>query len=108
MLEDACEKIGRDPAEITKTRLGGTSSADRRGRRAPAARVRPAPRHGRGAGPLVAVAGDRDSVGEQIEAYLEAGLDGLVFNMHDAWDLERVALTGEVAGRVLHGAAHCS
>ena len=32
---------------------------------------------------------------EQVGAYLEAGLDGLVFNMHDAQDLEPVRLAGE-------------
>ena len=41
------------------------------------------------------VAGDPDAVCEQVGAYLDAGLDGLVFNMYDAQDLEPVRLAGE-------------
>lgn len=41
------------------------------------------------------VAGDPDAVREQVGAYLDAGLDGLVFNMHDAQDLDPVHLAGE-------------
>jgi alkanesulfonate monooxygenase SsuD/methylene tetrahydromethanopterin reductase-like flavin-dependent oxidoreductase (luciferase family) len=41
------------------------------------------------------VAGDPDAVCEQVAAYLDAGLDGMVFNMHDAQDLEPVRLAGE-------------
>ena len=107
VLEEACEKVGRDPAEITKTRLGGivvgTTAEDADRRLLEFARLRGMDEE---RARWYAVAGDRDSVGEQLEAYLDAGLDGLVFNLHDAWDVERVALTGEVAGRVLHGAAH--
>jgi F420-dependent oxidoreductase-like protein len=107
VLEDACERIGRDPAEITKTRLGGIvvgdTAEDAERRLLEFARLRGMDEE---RARWYAIAGDRDSVGEQLEAYLDAGLDGMVFNMHDAWDLERVALTGEIAGRVLRGAAH--
>ena len=41
------------------------------------------------------VAGDPDSVCEQVAAYFDAGLDGMVFNMHDAQDLEPVRLAGK-------------
>jgi alkanesulfonate monooxygenase SsuD/methylene tetrahydromethanopterin reductase-like flavin-dependent oxidoreductase (luciferase family) len=41
------------------------------------------------------IAGDPDAVREQMGAYLDAGLDGLVFNMHDAQDLDPVRLAGE-------------
>jgi len=40
------------------------------------------------------IVGDADAVAEQVAAYLEAGLDGLIFNMHDAQQLEPVALAG--------------
>ena len=36
-----------------------------------------------------------------IDAYIEAGLDGLIFNMHDAQDLEPVRLAGETLAGVL-------
>jgi alkanesulfonate monooxygenase SsuD/methylene tetrahydromethanopterin reductase-like flavin-dependent oxidoreductase (luciferase family) len=46
-----------------------------------------------------AVEGDPDSVCEQVAAYLDAGLDGMIFNMHDAQDLEPVALAGQTLTR---------
>jgi hypothetical protein len=38
--------------------------------------------------------GDPDGVGEQVTAFLDAGLDGLIFNMHGAQELEPVRLAG--------------
>jgi len=34
-----------------------------------------------------------------VAAYLEAGLDGMVFNMPDAHDLDAVRLAGETLSR---------
>jgi F420-dependent oxidoreductase-like protein len=96
VLDRHCEAIGRDPATITKTRLGGlviaatAEQADARGREM--ARARGMDEEGYRA---YAVAGDPDAVCEQVGAYFEAGLDGLIFNMHDAQDLDPVALAGE-------------
>jgi F420-dependent oxidoreductase-like protein len=95
VLERHCEAIGRDPATITKTRLGGlviaetSEQAERRGQEMARARGMDEERY-RG----YVVAGDPDAVCEQVAAYLDAGLDGLVFNMHDAHDLEPVRLAG--------------
>ena len=47
------------------------------------------------------IAGDPDSVSEQVGRYLDAGLDGLVFNMHDAQDLDPVRLAGETLTAML-------
>jgi alkanesulfonate monooxygenase SsuD/methylene tetrahydromethanopterin reductase-like flavin-dependent oxidoreductase (luciferase family) len=47
--------------------------------------------------------GDADAVGEQVQALLDAGLDGLVVNMPDAHDLDAVALAGEVLRPLLRG-----
>jgi alkanesulfonate monooxygenase SsuD/methylene tetrahydromethanopterin reductase-like flavin-dependent oxidoreductase (luciferase family) len=41
------------------------------------------------------IAGDRDGVGEQVAAFLDAGLDGLIVNMPEVHDLQAVALAGE-------------
>jgi F420-dependent oxidoreductase-like protein len=93
VLEAACEKVGRDPAEITKTRLGAlviaqsSAQADRKveqltARGLPAARL------------ATAVKGDPDRVLEQVDAFLEAGLDGLLFNLPDVYDLEALTLAG--------------
>jgi alkanesulfonate monooxygenase SsuD/methylene tetrahydromethanopterin reductase-like flavin-dependent oxidoreductase (luciferase family) len=49
------------------------------------------------------ILGDADAVGEQVQALLDAGLDGLVVNMPDAHDLEAVALAGSVLHPLLRG-----
>jgi hypothetical protein len=36
---------------------------------------------------------------QQVDTYLDAGLDGLIFNMPDAQDLEPVRLAGETLSR---------
>ena len=96
VLDRHCAEIGRDPATITKTRLGGlviadtAEQAEQRGREMAQARGMDEERY-RG----YVVAGDPDAVSEQVGAFLEAGLDGLVFNMHDAQHLEPVRLAGE-------------
>jgi alkanesulfonate monooxygenase SsuD/methylene tetrahydromethanopterin reductase-like flavin-dependent oxidoreductase (luciferase family) len=96
VLERHCEEVGRDPAEITKTRLGGlliaptAAEAQRRLQQIIAAMgVDEATFRN------YVTAGDPDAVAEQVAPYLEAGIDGLVFNMMDAHDLEPVALAGE-------------
>jgi F420-dependent oxidoreductase-like protein len=100
VLERHCEAIGRDPATITKTRLGGLVIADtaelakRKGAEMARARGMDQERY-RG----YVVAGDPDAVCEQLSAYFDAGLDGLIFNMHDAQDLEPVRLAGETLSR---------
>jgi F420-dependent oxidoreductase-like protein len=96
ILERHCEAVGRDPATITKTRLGGLVIADtvehaeQRGREMARVRGMDEERY-RG----YVIAGDPDAVSEQVGAYLDAGLDGLVFNMHDAQEIEPVRLAGQ-------------
>ena len=48
--------------------------------------------------------GDPDEVGEQVQALLDAGIDGLIFNMPDPHDLDSVALAGETLVRAFDGA----
>lgn len=96
VLHRHCDDVGRDPAEITKTRLGALviaetqAEAEQRGRAMAQARGMDDERY-RG----YVVAGDPDRVCEQVGAYLDAGLDGLVFNMHDVHDTDLVRLAGE-------------
>jgi F420-dependent oxidoreductase-like protein len=105
VLEGHCENVGRDPAEITKTKLGSLAIAatDEQAQ----AKLQPMRDRGvseeRIAG--FAIAGDADGVAEQVAAHLDAGLDGLVVNMPDVHDLETVALAGEVLSRVIPRAA---
>jgi alkanesulfonate monooxygenase SsuD/methylene tetrahydromethanopterin reductase-like flavin-dependent oxidoreductase (luciferase family) len=49
----------------------------------------------------LAVSGNQDGVAEQARAYLDAGLDGLLFNMPDPHDLETVALAGKTLAQVV-------
>jgi F420-dependent oxidoreductase-like protein len=101
VLEGHCESVGRDPAEITKTKLGTLAigathdQADAklqwmRERGMSEDRIR-----------SVVIAGDPDEVAEQVSAFLEAGLDGLIVNMPDAHDLEAVALAGSTLARAI-------
>jgi F420-dependent oxidoreductase-like protein len=95
VLEQHCEDVGRDPAEITKTKLGTIvigrthEEAERKLARylermqLPEDRVK------------LLVVGDPDTVAEEARKLLDAGLDGLIFNLADAEDLETVALVGE-------------
>jgi F420-dependent oxidoreductase-like protein len=96
VLERHCVEVGRDPAEITKTRLGGLAiaptmeEAERIGTEAAARRGSDLESYR-----AYALVGDPDTVREQAQAYLDAGLDGLVFNMPNAHELEPVRLAGE-------------
>ncbi len=101
VLERHCEDVGRDPAEITTTRLGSLllsrthEEAEAHVRRAiergmPEERVR-----------TTLLAGDPDEVGEQLQAYVDAGLDGLIFNLPQVYDLEQVETAGRLLARVV-------
>jgi F420-dependent oxidoreductase-like protein len=106
VLQRHCEQVGRDPAEITKTRLGSlliaptADEAERKVRQALAATgVDEATFRN-----FVTV-GDPDAVAEQVAPYLEAGIDGMVFNMHGDDQLEPVALAGETLVKSFGGLA---
>jgi F420-dependent oxidoreductase-like protein len=91
VIEQHCAEIGRDPSEITKTRLGtlliGETDAE-------ADAKLPALAQERGMTREQARASSTVSVAEQAQALLDAGLDGLLFNMPDSQDLEPVRLAG--------------
>jgi F420-dependent oxidoreductase-like protein len=96
VLAHHCDDVGRDPATITKTRLGtlviGETAAD-------AARKMVALRAQRDMDDAMLRAmvtvGEPDAVVEQVGALFATGLDGLVFNMPDASDLATVTLAGQ-------------
>ena len=81
VLEGHCERLGRDPAEITKTRLGTIVVAPDPGGGPAKARARPRARRVPADRLATWVVGDPDSVAEQCSELLDAGLDGLIFNM---------------------------
>jgi F420-dependent oxidoreductase-like protein len=100
VLGEHCAEVGRDPAEITKTRLGTLAIAPSHEEAERAIALWP----DRLALPperlqATLTVGDPDEVGERVRALLDAGLDGLVFNMPNPWDLDAVALAGETLSR---------
>lgn len=98
VLEEHCERLGRDPSEITKTRLGTAIVAPtheeaqrklagyREWMNVPEERV------------ATYWVGDPDTIAEQASEVLESGLDALIFNCPAAHDLETVELLGKTLG----------
>jgi F420-dependent oxidoreductase-like protein len=101
VLEGHCERFDRDPAEITKTRMGslfiGRTHEQAEAKLARAVAAGANEERARTAGFI----GDPDTVAEQVQAYLDAGLDGVTITIADVWDLETVALAGETLGAVI-------
>jgi F420-dependent oxidoreductase-like protein len=95
VLEEHCADVVRDPSEITKTRLGALVIAPTQGEAERKAKEVWERRNVAEAWRSSYVVGDPDSVAEQAQAYFDAGLDGLLFNMPDAYDLDTVALAGK-------------
>lgn len=98
VLEGHCEAVGRDPAEITKTRMavvviGATHEVAM-------AKLDFLKQAGMSEERLSAMvmAGDADEIGEQAQAYLEAGIEGLTIMIPDVHDLETLALAGDTLG----------
>ena len=101
VLEGHCEDVGRDPAEITKTRMGTVYIAPTHEEAHAKAEAAVA----RAADPdracKQAFVGDPGEVAEQVQAYIDAGIDGVTISMPDVWNLESVALAGETLGAVV-------
>jgi F420-dependent oxidoreductase-like protein len=102
VLRKHCEDVGRDPAEITKTRLGGLiiapthEEAERRGEELKAARGLTDEWYR-----ASQIVGDPEEVAEKVQGLLDAGLDGVIFNMWRVQDLEPVALAGQTLSKLL-------
>jgi F420-dependent oxidoreductase-like protein len=98
VLEGHCERLGRDPAEITKTRLGtaiiaptqaeAESKFERIRERAniPPERL------------AAFLVGDPDTIAEQATELLEAGTDALIFNMPYVHEPDSIQLLGQTLG----------
>ena len=101
VLERHCEDLGRDPAEILKTRTGmlivapTAAEAERR-----AEKVRQETGQDEETFRLRCILGDPDGVAEQAQAFLDAGLDGLMFFTSGLWTPEDVALAGEAIAQL--------
>jgi alkanesulfonate monooxygenase SsuD/methylene tetrahydromethanopterin reductase-like flavin-dependent oxidoreductase (luciferase family) len=100
VLERRCEDVGRDPAEITKTRMATVLIAPTHEE----AQKRLQTLRDAGQGDRLemnGLVGDPDEVAEQAQPFLDAGLDGLTFSMPQVHDLEQVALAGETLSALI-------
>jgi F420-dependent oxidoreductase-like protein len=91
VLERHCDDVGRDPAEITKTRMATVFIDD--SHEAAVGRMDAAGLDERRRS--MTLAGNADSIGEQVQALLDAGIDGLTISMPDVHDTEQVARAGQ-------------
>ena len=102
VLEAHCERLGRDPDEITKTAMVGyviadtTEAAKAKVQRLVEEGVMPPARA------EMTLAGDPDTIGEHASSLKDAGLEGMTTSIADVFDLETVALYGDVLGRVFN------
>jgi F420-dependent oxidoreductase-like protein len=94
VLEGHCEKVGRDPAEITKTSMMSIAIAETeagakakvealRGLGFPEQRI------------ASTTAGTPEQILERAHAYREVGIEGLTFSMADVHDTDAIELAGE-------------
>ena len=96
VLAGHCRDVGRDPAEIVKTRLGTlvvtATKEEGEARREEFKRVR-------GIDdamlPSMLTCGTADEVGDAVQPFFDAGLDGLIFNMPAGSTPEMVELAGK-------------
>ncbi len=102
VLEAHCERLGRDPGEITKTAMVGyviadtTEAAKAKMQRLVEEGVMPPQRA------EMTLAGDPDTIGEHATSLKDAGIEGMTTSIADVFDLESVALYGDVLGRVFN------
>jgi F420-dependent oxidoreductase-like protein len=101
VLERHCEEIGRDPAEIVKSRTGmlivapTVAEAERR-----AKDVRRETGLDEETFRARCIVGDPEAVAERAQALLDAGLDGLMFFTSGLWTPEDVALSGQALAQL--------
>jgi F420-dependent oxidoreductase-like protein len=92
VIDGHCADVGRDPKEITRTKLATLVLGDTHEEAAQAAEPLRAAMGERFDG--MVLFGDPDGVGEQLAAHRDVGLDGVIVNMPQVGDLEKVALAG--------------
>jgi F420-dependent oxidoreductase-like protein len=99
VLERHCEDVGRDPAEITKTKIGVVLIGETH--EAAGAKIEQLAQQGISEERLrMATVGDPDELAEWAASFAEVGIEGLTISMPDAHDIEAVELTGRALGPV--------
>ena len=108
VLDEHCAALGRDPAEVWRTRLGtivvGQTMEEAEGkvaRRFGASKLTDLPEDTQANLRRMLLIGDEATILESVQAYLDAGLDGMIFNLPDAHDLEPVEMAGAMLSKVL-------
>jgi F420-dependent oxidoreductase-like protein len=104
VLAGHCDELGRDPDEITKSRLGTLVLGE--SDEAAARKVDRLVETTNWSEQLLrewALVGGPERVTEEVHAFLDAGLDGLIFNLPGAEDLETVSMAGEVLSKAVAG-----
>lgn len=101
VLDEHCANLGRNPAEICRTRLGtliiGPTMEAAQAKltaRLGGASVESMPGDVQARIKGMFIVGDPDEVGGKVQELLDAGLDGIIVNLPDAYDLETVSLVG--------------
>jgi F420-dependent oxidoreductase-like protein len=99
VLDEHCAALGRDPTSICRTRLGTLVIAETMEQaeaklsiRLGGAKIDDLPEEIRGRIRNLTICGDPDTVGERVQELLDAGLDGIIFNMALPNDLEGIHL----------------
>jgi F420-dependent oxidoreductase-like protein len=101
VLEQHCQALGRDPSTIVKTRLGSLIIRDTE---AEAQRALQKRLKVPGVNPEWVqrgyLVGDPDRVAEEAQTLLDAGLDGLIFNMPHAEAEHAIELAGQALSQL--------
>jgi F420-dependent oxidoreductase-like protein len=101
VLEGHCDRLGRDPGEITKTSMAVVVIAETEA--GVQAKLDAMRAFGISAERIAgAMAGTPEQVLERAHAYREVGIEGLTFSMPDVHDPEAVALAGETLAPVFN------
>jgi F420-dependent oxidoreductase-like protein len=106
VLEQHCQSVGRDPATIIKTRLGSLliRKTDAEAERA-FQQLLSRPGVNEQVVRAMFMVGGPDRVAEQAQQLLDAGLDGLIFNMPHMEDPEAIQLAGQTLAGLRQTAA---
>ena len=107
VLDDHCGRLGRNPADICRTRLGtliiGRTMEEAQAKlsaRLGGATVESLPEDLQARVKGMFIVGDNDEVGTKVQELLDAGLDGIIVNLPDAHDVEAVALAGSALSKI--------
>jgi F420-dependent oxidoreductase-like protein len=99
LLDDYCGEVGREPSSLRRTRLGSmfvtASEAEAQGTRAFL--------EGVGADASTMVIGTHPQAVEQVQAYVAAGLDEVIFNLPQITSVDAIHAAGDVLAEACAG-----